>query len=86
MLKHFFMAALLAATAITVYGCSGLSNEQSMQQCQAEQAGRGDCFDDKSYADCLNCYESCGDACVPDNGCPARYNCPGDQASSGQPE
>jgi hypothetical protein len=74
-LKHVFVAAFLGATAVAVYGCSGLPSSEAKDRCQAEQAGRANCFDDKSYADCLTCFEDCGDSCVASPGCPTRYSC-----------
>lgn len=86
MLKHLFVAAFFGATLATVYGCSGFSTQEATDCCQAEAQGRSSCFDDKSYADCLSCFEDCGDDCVALAGCPTRYACPGDSTSGQQPE
>jgi hypothetical protein len=67
-----FVAALSA-------GCGGLSKSDADLRCNQEKASKSACFDDTAYAACEDCYERCGDDCIPQSTCPATYLCPGDK-------
>ena len=52
--------ALLAGVAVatigsTMYGCSGYSDSEAVERCQAEQQAKASEFDDQSYSSCLSC-------------------------------
>jgi hypothetical protein len=73
--------ALLASVAVatigsTTYGCSGYSDDEAVERCQAEQQAKASEFDDQSYSSCLSCFEDCGDSCAADDTSPERYSCP----------
>jgi hypothetical protein len=73
------LAALAAAAFLSVIGCSaGLSKADADVRCDQEQAGLADFFNDKVYASCELCYETCGDNCVRNATSPISYVCPGD--------
>jgi hypothetical protein len=78
------LAALSAAALVAVLSaaCGGLSMDDAAVRCDQEKAGKSSCFDDSVYAACLDCYERCGDSCVPQSTCPSTYLCPGDKPSS----
>lgn len=79
------LAALSAATLVAALSaaCGGLSMDDASMRCDQEQSSKGACFDDKVYAACVDCYERCGDSCVPQSTCPSTYLCPGDKPASG---
>jgi len=73
------MAAVAAAAFLAVVGCSaGLSKADADARCDQEKAGLADFFNDKVYAACESCYETCGDSCVRNATSPISYVCPGD--------
>lgn len=74
--------ALAAAALVTLGGalltsCSGLSEQDASDRCTQEQEARGTtCFDDSSFAGCVNALEECGDeAVLDDTKCPMIYVC-----------
>ena len=69
---------------LAVYGCGGFSTDQAKERCNAEQQGRGNCFDGKSFDSCTTCFEDCGDDCIATVACPVRYVCSNDESPTGQ--
>jgi hypothetical protein len=56
-------SALIAVAALSI-GCgSGLSTEEATQRCDQERISKT-FFTEASYAQCLECYEQCGDECT----------------------
>ncbi|HVY47518.1 MAG TPA: hypothetical protein VHB21_16630 [Minicystis sp.] len=66
-------------------GCNGYSSEQANNRCDAERMARGSEFDDKSFDDCIQCFEQCGDSCVASNSAPVRFSC-SDNSAGATPE
>jgi hypothetical protein len=70
------LAALIAIAALSM-GCgSGLSTEEATQRCDQERTSQNLLFTDAIYAECVSCYEECGDDCDPQSTTPLTYVCP----------
>ena len=72
------LAALITiAIAALSVGCgSGLSTEEATQRCDQERFIQGMLFTDDAYAQCLTCYEECGDECDRRSTTPPSFLCP----------
>jgi hypothetical protein len=71
--------ALGLALSAAVLGCgSGLSTEDAQLRCDQERAAKDQCFTDEAYAQCVSCYEECGDSCATLTSCPVQYSCASD--------
>ena len=74
-----FLQALRAPVLLTMVGwvaaCGGMSTEDAQDRCDIERVVDGsDCVED--MAQCVACYEDCGDDCTRAPGCPATFFCP----------
>jgi len=67
------MTALLLLTAV---GCGGISEEEARSRCTEERTANAACTTDQSYAECVACYDECGDSCLQLDSCPVQYACP----------
>jgi hypothetical protein len=58
-------------------GCSsGFSEESATLRCDQERtANAAGCITDAVYAQCVSCYEECGNDCVRADTCPGAYTC-----------
>jgi hypothetical protein len=75
------VAALAAVAGIGLAGVacsSGLSTSDAQSRCTAEQAGKMYCWNDAVTANCVDCYQRCGNSCTGQGTCPSTYLCPGD--------
>ena len=55
--------------------CGGLSTEESEQRCDQQREANAACVTDAAYAECVSCYEECGDDCTPLGQCPQTFTC-----------
>ena len=70
------LAALITIAVLSV-GCgSGLSTEEATQRCDQERFIKDDFYTDSSYAQCISCFEECGDECLARATAPETYACP----------
>ncbi len=65
-------------------GCgSGLSEESAKLRCDQERTSNAaGCITDAVYAQCLSCYQECGNDCVRGDACPATFTCRDDSGST----
>lgn len=72
-----------ALLALAFAGCGGgFSEEKATQRCDQEKANKL-CMTDAAYAQCLSCFQECGDQCVITAACPDTYSCDGSDGSGG---
>ena len=72
-MKLFTGALLLSALSL---GCSpGLSTPDAEARCDEQRTVQQGCFDDATYAQCVSCFEACGDTCAIAESCPVQYVC-----------
>ncbi|HSN97749.1 MAG TPA: hypothetical protein VLS89_05605 [Candidatus Nanopelagicales bacterium] len=58
-------------------GCGGMSTEDARQRCDQErEAEATQCITEAAYAQCVSCYEECGDECMRAESCPQQFICP----------
>jgi hypothetical protein len=63
--------------AVLSIGCgSGISASDAQARCDQERAAKVATMTDKSYQQCLDCYQSCGDQCAAKATSPETYACP----------
>jgi hypothetical protein len=70
--------AALSVVGLIVACSSGLSQSDAQIRCTTEQEGKMYCWNDSVTANCLSCYERCGNSCTAQATCPSTYLCPGD--------
>lgn len=80
-MEQIIKLALPFAIALLVGACgNGLSTQEAYEICESEQS-RNPSIDDVSFADCVACYEDCGDCIVQDTA-PATFACPDEQGEA----
>lgn len=83
MFRSVGAAAILVITSMAVFGCgSGLSAEDAAIRCDQEKTSKGMLFGPTTYAECLSCYEECGDSCAPISTSPPTYKCADSDSTS----
>ena len=73
---------VLSLVALFSIGCGGLSKEEAMTRCNQEKAAKGFQFGPDSYAQCVQCFQDCGDDCQALPVAPAEYKCPGEEGDT----
>ncbi len=69
----YLAALVLAATAV---GCGGhASTQEANARCRDEQRTKNT-VTDEAFAQCVACFEDCGDDCQAMGETPERYACP----------
>jgi hypothetical protein len=67
MTRWFVSAVCATAAALALAACGGgFSDSEAAEQCdslRASNVGHG-CMGPAEYADCVDCYANCGDACA----------------------
>jgi hypothetical protein len=70
------LAAVMFIAIGGVCGCGSLSDDEITVRCDQERAAKlPSCVDDDAYAECVSCYEECGDSCRSKGLCPEQYDC-----------
>ncbi len=83
MVRTVGIAAFLMITAAAALGCgSGLSLEDATIRCDQEKAAKSQFVTSAAYAQCLTCYQECGNDCVIAATAPSSYSCPDDSSST----
>jgi hypothetical protein len=84
MFRTVGIAAFLMITAAAALGCgSGLSVEDATIRCDQEKAAKAQFVTSAAYAQCIACYQECGDDCLIAATAPSSYSCPGESSSTG---
>jgi hypothetical protein len=58
------------------FAACGYSNEEAQSKCNLERTAKSTCFGDRTYAQCVGCFEECGEDCEVTESCPVQYLCP----------
>jgi hypothetical protein len=82
LMRALMSVVVLGSLALTGLGCGGLSTEEATQRCDQARdlTGEQGCVDDAVFAQCVSCYEECGDDCQSSDPvtCPESFTCPAD--------
>jgi hypothetical protein len=73
----FVSVCLLAVLGGAALGCgsNGSSASDAKLRCMQYQNASTECVTDKAYAQCISCFEQCGDMCVAEATCPQVFSC-----------
>lgn len=72
------VAMIALGIALGLSACDqGYTTQEAVDRCDVEKKNKPT-LTEKSYAECVACFESCGDDCTPEGGTPERYVCPED--------
>ncbi len=66
----------LALSCAAAMGCGGLSTEEATQRCAQMHQADPVCTPTETEAECVTCYEECGDQCQIAESCPVQFICP----------
>ena len=66
---------LLLSLVAMAPACSGHSTEEATAECERLRGDIMSCFDDAVMAECVACFEDCGNSCSLVQGMPCTFSC-----------